>query len=95
MRYKRIARVFVVLLLASLTVISAIAGETVRVEEWDLPAPHSHPHDPAVAPDGSIPPRGRLRSTGSGHRIQDLTDLWRTATAISGSPQISRPTSED
>jgi virginiamycin B lyase len=61
MRYRASAHYFGVpllglalLLLVSFMVLTAIAGETVRIEEWDLTTPQSHPHDPAVAPDGSL-----------------------------------------
>src|SRR4051812_28993472 len=41
-----------------LAVISTIgAGNTkvsVSIQEWDVPTPNSRPHDPAVAPDGSL-----------------------------------------
>lgn len=30
------------------------ADVTVLIQEWDLPTQNSHPHDPAVAPDGSL-----------------------------------------
>jgi virginiamycin B lyase len=29
-------------------------GANVVIKEWDVPTPHSRPHDPAVAPDGSL-----------------------------------------
>lgn len=30
------------------------ASKTVTIKEWDVPTPNSRPHDPAVAPDGSL-----------------------------------------
>src|SRR5581483_5690271 len=27
---------------------------TVSIKEWDVPTPKSRPHDPALAPDGSL-----------------------------------------
>ncbi len=32
----------------------AASADTVLIEEWDLPSTSSFPHDPAVAPDGSL-----------------------------------------
>jgi len=42
------------LVLVSIAILTAVAKDTVVIKEWDLPAPNSHPHDPAVAPDGSL-----------------------------------------
>src|SRR5436309_2360043 len=43
---------FVFVLVAAATVLGA--GSKVAIREWDVPTPHSRPHDPAVAPDGSL-----------------------------------------
>src|SRR6202040_2014529 len=32
----------------------AVAVLDVRIREWDVPTKGAHPHDPAVAPDGSL-----------------------------------------
>jgi virginiamycin B lyase len=42
-----------ILVLAFVTIMT-LAADTVRIEEWDVPSPNSLPHDPAVAPDGSL-----------------------------------------
>ncbi len=42
-----------IFVLASVTIM-ALAADTIRIEEWDVPTPNSLPHDPAVAPDGSL-----------------------------------------
>ncbi|HVP79606.1 MAG TPA: lyase [Thermodesulfobacteriota bacterium] len=31
-----------------------LATLSVRIQEWDVPTPNSRPHDPSVAPDGSL-----------------------------------------
>ena len=45
-------------LLLTLLFVAASGSETARapvtIKEWDVPTPHSRPHDPAVAPDGSL-----------------------------------------
>jgi virginiamycin B lyase len=55
MSHKRLLSLFLlsasVLFLAAGTNISALG---VRIQEWDVPTPDSRPHDPAVAPDGSL-----------------------------------------
>jgi virginiamycin B lyase len=33
---------------------AALAALSVKMQEWDAPTPNSRPHDPAVAPDGSL-----------------------------------------
>jgi len=33
---------------------SAVANLSVNIREWDVPTKGAHPHDPAVAPDGSL-----------------------------------------
>src|ERR1700756_4892275 len=37
---------------ASMSLFAADAN--VAIKEYELPTPNSHPHDPAVAPDGSL-----------------------------------------
>jgi virginiamycin B lyase len=37
-----------------LTSVAVAASITVHIEEWELPTPDALPHDPAVAPDGSL-----------------------------------------
>src|SRR5213594_2650608 len=40
------------------------AAETeVVIREWDVPTPNSHPHDPAVAPDGALWYTGQFANT--------------------------------
>jgi virginiamycin B lyase len=41
------------MLLAGSAALSA-GGQTVTIKEWEVPTPRSRPHDPAVAPDGSL-----------------------------------------
>jgi len=41
----------------------ASADLTVNIEEWTVPTPKSHPHDPAVAPDGSAWYTGQRSNT--------------------------------
>ena len=33
---------------------SAVGDLNVKIREWDVPTKGAHPHDPAVAPDGSL-----------------------------------------
>jgi streptogramin lyase len=33
------------------------------IQEWDAPTRNSHPHDPAVAPDGSLWYTGQMSNT--------------------------------
>jgi hypothetical protein len=48
---KALAIVFI----TSVLVFTALAlPPTVTIKEWDVPTPNSRPHDPAVAPDGSL-----------------------------------------
>jgi streptogramin lyase len=37
-----------------LTRTSAVGDLNVKIREWDVPTKGAHPHDPAVAPDGSL-----------------------------------------
>src|SRR3990172_2621842 len=39
------------------------AAEQVVIKEWDVPTPNSHPHDPAVGPDGSLWYTGQFSNT--------------------------------
>ena len=55
----RIARMLICALALAMTIgshaLAAPAGKlTIPIKEYDLPTPQSHPHDPAVAPDGSL-----------------------------------------
>ena len=54
-----------VLLLAACVFMFAFAsaGMKVRIEEYDVPTPGSRPHDPAVAPDGSLWYTGQQSNT--------------------------------
>ncbi|MGD0657936.1 MAG: lyase [Syntrophorhabdales bacterium] len=54
-----------VLLLAACVFMFAFAsaGMKVRIEEYDVPTPDSRPHDPAVAPDGSLWYTGQQSNT--------------------------------
>ncbi len=47
-------KVFSASFLVSVSILTAVAIETVLIKEWDVPTPNSRPHDPAVAPDGSL-----------------------------------------
>jgi virginiamycin B lyase len=40
--------------LAVAAVCFAASAANVSIKEWDVPTPNSRPHDPAVAPDGSL-----------------------------------------
>lgn len=42
------------LVLLALSVALGSESTKVAIKEWDVPTPHSRPHDPAVAPDGSL-----------------------------------------
>ena len=54
----RFLRGFVALVALQLAVLLALASPagqlTAHITEYDVPTPHSRPHDPAVAPDGSL-----------------------------------------
>jgi len=49
-------KVFLSILILMLTFASPLLAAEVKVniQEWDVPSPNSFPHDPAVAPDGSL-----------------------------------------
>src|SRR5438477_12319634 len=49
----------VIVVLAAVTT----AAPTVSIKEWDVPTPGSRPHDPAVAPDGSLWYTGQMANT--------------------------------
>ena len=56
MKHKRFLTFFF-LTAASVSFFTAgigLAALSVTIQEWDLPTPNSRPHDPAVAPDGSL-----------------------------------------
>jgi virginiamycin B lyase len=42
------------LILLALSAAFGADSANVTIKEWDVPTPHSRPHDPAVAPDGSL-----------------------------------------
>jgi virginiamycin B lyase len=47
----------IVVLIVAAPLLAQVTGMTnikVDIEEWDVPTPNSLPHDPAVAPDGSL-----------------------------------------
>ena len=54
MRYGWFMKVFAAVFLVSVAILPAVAKETVLIKEWEVPTPNSRPHDPAVAPDGSL-----------------------------------------
>jgi virginiamycin B lyase len=48
-------RSIVLAFITSVLFVSAIAAPpAVTIKEWDVPTPNSRPHDPALAPDGSL-----------------------------------------
>ncbi len=46
-------RISLAVLAAAALAVAAQTGK-VTIQEWDLPTPHSRPHDPAIAPDGAL-----------------------------------------
>jgi virginiamycin B lyase len=42
---------------------ASVGDLTVAIKEYDLPTPQSHPHDPALAPDGSLWYTGQMANT--------------------------------
>jgi virginiamycin B lyase len=52
MRYKWFLSVLILILTTGLPLLAVAAS--VQIEEWDVPTANSFPHDPAVAPDGSL-----------------------------------------
>jgi len=49
---QRFAYVWVLIILLAFVAVVSVAE--VRIEEWNVTTPDSRPHDPAVAPDGSL-----------------------------------------
>ena len=47
-------RLFLLLLAATILGFSAVGTLNVKIQEYEVPTPKSRPHDPAVAPDGSL-----------------------------------------
>src|SRR3974390_1094350 len=41
-------------LVATIAVFAAVGTLSVQIKEYEVPTPKSRPHDPAVAPDGSL-----------------------------------------
>jgi len=52
MRYKCFLYVLILILTSGSLLLAA--ASLVQIEEWDVPTTNSFPHDPAVAPDGSL-----------------------------------------
>jgi virginiamycin B lyase len=42
------------ILTTALTMFATVQTLTVHIKEYEVPTPHSRPHDPALAPDGSL-----------------------------------------
>ncbi len=55
------ARVCLAVLLFA--VVALAAGPTVEIKEYDVPTANSRPHDPALAPDGSLWYTGQMSNT--------------------------------
>ncbi|HVZ60505.1 MAG TPA: hypothetical protein VG892_06925 [Terriglobales bacterium] len=51
-RYRMLAGM--ALMIAATMAWAAVGELKVNIKEWDVPTPRSRPHDPAVAPDGSL-----------------------------------------
>jgi virginiamycin B lyase len=47
-------KVFFFTLVATIAGFAAVATLSVQIKEYEVPTPHSRPHDPAFAPDGSL-----------------------------------------
>ena len=56
-------RWFPALVVGTLGLLSIAAGLSVVIKEWAVPTLNSRPHDPAVAPDGSLWYTGQLSNT--------------------------------
>jgi virginiamycin B lyase len=54
MRIHKVTLLQPVLLAIVLTPTLASTGGKVSIKEWEVPTPNSRPHDPTVAPDGSL-----------------------------------------
>ena len=48
---------------AAIAETSTATSKSVFIREWDVPTRNSHPHDPAVAPDGSLWYTGQMTNT--------------------------------
>jgi len=48
---------------AAIAEATSATGKRVVIREWDVPTPNSHPHDPAVAPDGALWYTGQMSNT--------------------------------
>jgi virginiamycin B lyase len=62
MKSKLVIYVILMVVVTSVTIMAA-AKEAVQIREWDVPTPQSFPHDPAVAPDGSLWYTGMFSNT--------------------------------
>ena len=58
----RLPIIFILLFVFAFSVLAA-ARESVVIREWDVPAPGSFPHDPAVSQDGALWYTGMLSDT--------------------------------
>jgi len=57
MKKRKFVGTVCLLILISLPIALVGAGNSnvpITIKEWDVPTPNSRPHDPAVAPDGSL-----------------------------------------
>ena len=68
--------------LCLLTLAATLAGATtagmlnVRIQEYEVPTPKSRPHDPALAPDGSLWYTGQAANKlGSIRRLENLRNI--------------------
>lgn len=50
----RLSRPCSLIFATALTVSAAVQTLSVHIKEYEVPTPHSRPHDPALAPDGSL-----------------------------------------
>ena len=73
MRYKCFLSVLILILTTGSPLLAA--ASLVQIEEWDVPTTNSFPHDPAVAPDGSLWCTG-MQSNILG-RFDPNTGKWR------------------
>lgn len=48
---------------AAIAEATSATGKSVVIREWDVPTPNSHPHDPAVGPDGALWYTGQMSNT--------------------------------
>jgi hypothetical protein len=51
------------LMIATIVAFARVETLTVQIREYEVPTPNSRPHDPAVAPDGSLLHRARSEQT--------------------------------